>query len=123
MIMARFAVSTTFTVLYLWTPELFPTIMRSRGFLICAVADRIGVITVQFIIRMLQKINHILPYIIGCCVAIIGSLSGLALPETKGKATRETYEDFFQKTTTNSGYTNEVTDEGDLDIEENVNGV
>jgi len=120
--MVRFAVSTTFTVLFFWTPELFPTIMRSRGFLICAAADRIGVITVPFVIRFLQKINHILPYIIGCCGAIIGSLAGLVLPETKGKARRETYEDFFRPTTTNTCYANSVTEEGYMEVDENVNG-
>ena len=96
-ICARFASDIAGSVIFIWTFELFPTLLRSRGFFFCAVCDRLGLVAVPFIIRLLRKINFKLPFVIMCVLAISGSLIGLVLPETNRKPTRETYQDFFSR--------------------------
>ena len=53
--------------------------------------------TVPFIVRVLKTWNDKAPFFVVSCVGLIATLAGLTLPETGGKLTRETYEDFFEK--------------------------
>ena len=96
-IFARFSSNIAGSVIFLWSSELFPTELRSRGFFFCALCDRLGLVAVPFIIRLLRKINFNLPFVIMCVLAITGSLIGSVLPETNKQPTRETYQDFFSR--------------------------
>ena len=59
--------------------------------------DRFGCVTVPFIVRLLKNWNYKAPFFVVSCVGLIATLIGLILPETGGKPTRETFEDFFEK--------------------------
>ena len=93
--LARFSVCIAFCGMYTWTFELFPTVVRSQALSLCAVADRLGMFAVPFIIKLLQRVVFYLPSLILCIMAIFASLIGLYLPETNEKPTMERYEDFF----------------------------
>ena len=73
----------------------------------CIIFERIGICVVPFITNMLQKISHGLPYFLICGCAVAAAMFGLILPETKGKPTRECYEEFFRETPSINGKTSE----------------
>lgn len=95
MIVSNCLIGTTFTLLYTWTFEIFPTQIRSQGMSMCVIFERLGVILVPFITRVLQQASHILPFLIMCALAICSALVGLKLPETNNRPLREKYEEMF----------------------------
>lgn len=96
-VLARCAVCTAFCGMYTWTLELFPTVVRSQAMSLCAVADRLGMFVVPFIIRLLQKVVFYLPNLIMCFLSIIACLVGLMLPETNKVPTKEKFEDLYDE--------------------------
>ena len=107
---SKFMIDLAFNGIFIWTFELYPTCLRSQGWAVCVVFERIGALVVPFLTTVLQSINPKLPFIIMGCVSGIASIGGLILPETNKQATRETYEDFYKEKTpsdTNS-FTNSV---------------
>ncbi|KAJ8351310.1 hypothetical protein SKAU_G00227860 [Synaphobranchus kaupii] len=81
----------SFCVVYMYTAEVYPTVVRNIGAGICSSASRIGSITAPYVLY-LGKYNPFLPYIIlgsltlGCCSV------NLFLPETFNKTLPETVE-------------------------------
>lgn len=82
---------------YVWTFELFPTVLRTQGFSLCTVLSSIGGFLAPFLRNVLQGYSQSLPYEMMCVLGLLSGLIGLLLPETGDSPTRETYEDFFQK--------------------------
>ena len=93
--LARFFVCIAFCGMYTWTFELFPTVLRSQALSLCAVADRLGMFAVPFVIELLGQVVYYLPSLMLCTFALLASLVGLYLPETNNQPTKEHYEDFF----------------------------
>ena len=75
--------------------ELFPTILRNQGLSLCGVIDRGSMVLIPYLTSMLQQVNQSLPFVVMGVMAFLASAVGLMLPDTKRKATRETYGDFF----------------------------
>jgi len=50
----KFAVSTAFTLLYVYTSELFPTEVRNKGLGVTSVAARVGGILAPFIASLVR---------------------------------------------------------------------
>ncbi|XP_057290325.1 solute carrier family 22 member 15-like [Hydractinia symbiolongicarpus] len=90
-------INVAFGGFYLWSFEIFPTVVRTQGMTLCQVAARIGSATSPFIATMLGNIYAPLPFMVMCGVSLLAALSGVALPETNNMATRETFEDFTAK--------------------------
>ena len=82
--------------LYIWTFELYPTVLRSQGMAVSAVFERIGLFAVPFITTLLGKVHYALPFVLICALAVVVTAIGMVLPETNKLPTRETYEDFFK---------------------------
>ena len=97
---AKFFTTSAFNGLFLWTFEIYPTVLRSQGSSYCVAWERFGAVCAPFLISVLQSINYILPYIIMCFAGVSCSLIGLVLPETNDCPTRETYQDFFDNSRT-----------------------
>lgn len=95
-IVSKFFISICFNSVYTWSLEIFPTILRTQGMSLCAILDRLSLITVPFIITVLQRIMYTLPDIILCALGLGAGLIGLRLPETNKKPTKETYDDFLE---------------------------
>ena len=93
----RFCCSAAFYGLYLWTSELFPTVLRAQGMCICGTFEKIAMLVVPLICTLLQTVSYRLPFILMGVMGVGGSFVALPLPETKGQPTRENYEDFFPK--------------------------
>ncbi|KAJ8351311.1 hypothetical protein SKAU_G00227870 [Synaphobranchus kaupii] len=87
----KFCFTMSFCVVYMYTAEVYPTVVRNIGAGICSSASRIGSITTPYVLY-LGKYNLFLPYIIlgsltlGCCSV------NLFLPETFNRTLPETEE-------------------------------
>uniref|UniRef100_A0A3B5L9M6 Major facilitator superfamily (MFS) profile domain-containing protein n=1 Tax=Xiphophorus couchianus TaxID=32473 RepID=A0A3B5L9M6_9TELE len=83
LMLGKFAVSTAFAVVYAYTAELYPTVLRNTAVGACSTASRIGSIVAPYFIY-LRTYSVSLPYIVvGSLTALTGLLS-LLLPESFG---------------------------------------
>ncbi|XP_026226009.1 solute carrier family 22 member 5 [Anabas testudineus] len=86
----KFAVTTAFAIVYAYTAELYPTVLRNTALGACSMASRIGSITAPYFIY-LRSYSISLPYILmGSLTALAGLLS-LLLPESCGMPLPETF--------------------------------
>ena len=94
-VIAKFMVDLAFNGIFIWTFEIYPTCLRSQGWAVCVVVERVGALCVPFLTTMLQRVSHRLPFVIMAIASFGASFVGLVLPETNNMPTRETYEDFI----------------------------
>uniref|UniRef100_A0A8C2ZR70 Solute carrier family 22 member 21 n=1 Tax=Cyclopterus lumpus TaxID=8103 RepID=A0A8C2ZR70_CYCLU len=81
--MGKFAVTTAFCIVYAYTAELYPTVLRTTAVGACSMASRFGSIIAPYFIY-LRSYSISLPYILmGSMMALSGLLS-LLLPESFG---------------------------------------
>ncbi|XP_073337567.1 solute carrier family 22 member 7-like [Pagrus major] len=81
-----------FTTIFLYTTELYPTVVRQNGVGYTSFMSRLGV-SVAPLILLLEDVWILLPQIIICSVAIISGLVALLLPETRNVRLPETIDD------------------------------
>ena len=86
-----------FCAIFIWTPEIFPTVLRAQAMAFCGTFERIAMICVPLICTFLQNISYSIPFILMCVLGVLGSLVGLLLPETKDQPTKDTYLQPFAK--------------------------
>ncbi|XP_038158165.1 solute carrier family 22 member 4-like isoform X3 [Cyprinodon tularosa] len=91
----KFGITSAFCVVYAFTAELFPTVIRNTAMGCCSTAARIGTIISPFIIY-LGIYHKALPYIVMGIIAISCSAFCFMLPETHRKAFPETLADMQQ---------------------------
>ncbi|XP_071108403.1 organic cation transporter protein-like [Haliotis cracherodii] len=88
------------STLFFYTPEMFPTTMRSVGLGSSAAIGRVGGIVIPFIILMADDITWA-PGVILTAMAVITLVLIQVLPETKGRELPQTLEDlkgWYRKT-------------------------
>eukprot|EP00057_Strongylocentrotus_purpuratus_P021880 XP_011676354.1 PREDICTED: organic cation transporter protein [Strongylocentrotus purpuratus] len=88
----KFGITGSFTIMYLYTVELYPTNIRGVAIGNCSMFARIASIVAPLIL-LLSKYWAPLPLVIYGSMAVIAALSALALPETRGKKLPETLEE------------------------------
>uniref|UniRef100_A0A914QUF7 Major facilitator superfamily (MFS) profile domain-containing protein n=1 Tax=Panagrolaimus davidi TaxID=227884 RepID=A0A914QUF7_9BILA len=94
-LLAKSALALTYSTLYIFTPELFPTVIRNTAMGGCSTIARIGAITASYVSMWLVdsfgKMVMVIPF---AGLAICASITVLlCLPETSGKELHETIED------------------------------
>ncbi|MED6246472.1 hypothetical protein ATANTOWER_018428 [Ataeniobius toweri] len=87
----KFGFTMAFTIVYIYTAEIYPTVLRNVGMGMCSSAARIGSITAPYVIY-LGTYNKVLPYILMGTLTIASSVVNLFLPETFNKDLPETVE-------------------------------
>uniref|UniRef100_A0A672YJU4 Solute carrier family 22 member 6 n=1 Tax=Sphaeramia orbicularis TaxID=375764 RepID=A0A672YJU4_9TELE len=85
----------SFTCVFLYTTELYPTVLRQNGLGFCSIMARTGTSIAPLIIHLEEFWVH-LPSTIFCLVAFIAGLSASFLSETKNIRLPETIEDVEQ---------------------------
>ncbi|XP_061608675.1 organic cation/carnitine transporter 2-like [Phyllopteryx taeniolatus] len=87
----KFGFTMAFGIVYIYTAEIYPTVLRNLGMGICSSAARIGSITAPYVIY-LGTYNKVLPYILMGSLTIASSVVNIFLPETLNKDLPETLE-------------------------------
>lgn len=90
--LAMICTSMAFPTTYLYSGELFPTIVRNQGIGIASMMARIGPMVAPFIIS-LKLVAPALPPIVLGIMPVISAVSLLMLPETRGHPLPATIED------------------------------
>ncbi|XP_043914108.1 solute carrier family 22 member 13-like [Protopterus annectens] len=88
----KFGISASFDMIYLYTAEIFPTVIRQRGMGASNMFSRIGGVMAPMI-NLFRLYSSVAPMIIFGCVSLIGSALCILLPETAGQSLPETIED------------------------------
>jgi MFS family permease len=91
-IVGKLSITISFSCLYIFTIEVFPTKLRHRFFSICAVIGRIGGIITPLTPILAEKISPNLPLIIFSALSLSSSimLFALPVPETMNKKLPDT---------------------------------
>merc|ERR1719319_599675 len=90
--LGKLAITSSYGTVYIFSAELFPTVVRNVGMGTASLAARIGGILCPYI-NMLSDTWTPLPLIIYGALAFTGGLLALVLPETLGKELPETIRD------------------------------
>lgn len=86
---AKFFINMSFSSIYVYSSELFPTVVRNVGMGTSSAVGRIGSMSAPYIV-WLMRIHILLPYSIVAVLAFICAALCFLLPETKDAATLET---------------------------------
>ncbi|XP_016052598.1 PREDICTED: solute carrier family 22 member 4 [Miniopterus natalensis] len=88
----KFGVTSAFSMLYVFTAELYPTLVRNMAVGITSMASRVGSIIAPYFVY-LGAYNRVLPYILmGSLTVLIGIIT-LFFPESFGMTLPETLEE------------------------------
>ena len=87
-VIGRFAANCSYTILNLFSAELFPTVVRGVGMGFAVVVSRIGTMLAPYFLLL----GHYSPIIFGVS-ALLSGLAALLLPETLGRKMPETLQD------------------------------
>ncbi|KAM9348842.1 organic cation/carnitine transporter 2-like [Symphorus nematophorus] len=79
----KFAVTTAFAIVYAYTAEVYPTVLRNTALGACSMAARVGSITAPYFIY-LRNYSISLPYILMGILTVLSGLLSLLLPESYG---------------------------------------
>ena len=90
--LGKLAITSSYGTVYIFSAELFPTVIRNVGMGSVSMSGRVGGIVCPYV-NMLSDVWTPLPLIIYGTVAFTGGLTTLLLPETLGKRLPETIQD------------------------------
>ncbi|KAK2921307.1 hypothetical protein Q8A73_000792 [Channa argus] len=88
----KFGITASFAVIYVYTAEIFPTVLRQTGIGISSMFARMGGVLAP-IINMLHNHSPATPLIIFGTSPLLGAILALALPETADRPLPDTVED------------------------------
>ncbi|XP_069827053.1 solute carrier family 22 member 4-like [Dendropsophus ebraccatus] len=85
----KFGITAAFSMAYVYTAELYPTVIRNMGVGIGSMSSRVGSVISPYFVY-LGAYNRILPYILMGSLTVTMGLLVLFFPETFGRALPET---------------------------------
>ncbi|KAL3678592.1 hypothetical protein R1sor_021548 [Riccia sorocarpa] len=86
-----FGAAGAYNLVYIYTTELFPTVVRNSALGLATQAASIGSIIAPVVV-VLGRTNAPLPFIIFGCLSMLGGALAIRLPETKDESLHETME-------------------------------
>ena len=78
----KFFASISIQTLYIWSAEIFPAHMRSKGMGIVQVSSRIGATIAPWLVVELSTFGHSVPFVVLGVPPLVASVLGIWLPET-----------------------------------------
>uniref|UniRef100_A0A3Q1HL12 Major facilitator superfamily (MFS) profile domain-containing protein n=1 Tax=Anabas testudineus TaxID=64144 RepID=A0A3Q1HL12_ANATE len=90
--LGKFGITASFAVIYVYTAEIFPTVLRQTGIGMSSMFARMGGVLAP-IINMLHNHSPATPLIIFGTSPLLGAVLALALPETADRPLPDTVED------------------------------
>ncbi|XP_055980824.1 solute carrier family 22 member 4 [Sorex fumeus] len=89
--LGKFGITSAFSMLYVFTAELYPTLVRNMAVGVTSMASRVGSIIAPYFVY-LGAYNRILPYILMGSLTVLIGLITLFFPESFGMPLPETLE-------------------------------
>ncbi|GFT45234.1 organic cation transporter protein, partial [Nephila pilipes] len=89
----KFFNSASFDTVYIYTAEIFPTVVRNVAVGSSSTWARIGALVAPFIRQVADVTHHSVPMAVPGGLSIISGLLMLLLPETLGKKVPDTLEE------------------------------
>ncbi|XP_052045221.1 solute carrier family 22 member 13 [Apodemus sylvaticus] len=94
-VVGKFAASAAFSISYVYTAELFPTIIRQTGMGLVSIFSRVGGILTP-LVMLLEQFHQVLPMLIFGSLPVGTGLLCALLPETRGQTLKDTLQDLEQ---------------------------
>ena len=91
----RLFIGISFSSIYLWSVEVYPTTMRATAMGFLQVTARVGAASAPWVANGLLEVHTAAPYLVMGGVAFFGAVLLFVVPETKGRAMKDTVEDYF----------------------------
>ncbi|XP_071356434.1 solute carrier family 22 member 13 isoform X2 [Trachinotus anak] len=88
----KFGITASFAVIYVYTAEIFPTVLRQTGIGVSCMFARVGGVLAP-VINMLHNHSPTTPLVIFGTSPLLGAVLALALPETADRPLPDTVED------------------------------
>ncbi|XP_023285145.1 solute carrier family 22 member 5-like isoform X2 [Seriola lalandi dorsalis] len=94
--LGKFAITTGTALLFAYTAELYPTMLRNTATGTCTTVSRIGSCISPFLLQ-LSVYSEYLPYIILGTLAVVSSFASFFLPESFGRPLPQTIQQMHQR--------------------------
>lgn len=91
-LIGKFGASAAFGIIYVFSAELFPTVIRNNGIGLSSMIGHAGGVVAPYI-ATLSSVNKSLPLVIFGACSLASGIASITLPETLGKRLPETIED------------------------------
>lgn len=91
----KFGITASFSIVYVYTAELYPTVVRNMGVGASSMASRFGSILSPYFVY-LGAYDRFLPYILMGSLTVLTGILTLFLPESYGTPLPETIEQMLR---------------------------
>ncbi|KAI1305316.1 Organic cation transporter-like protein [Halotydeus destructor] len=91
-VLGKGTIASSFAMIFLYTAEVYPTMVRSAAFGLCSTMGRVGAIAAPGVLT-LDFLGSTTPLIVCAVAALVAAILALDLPETHGKPLPESLAD------------------------------